>query len=387
MRLPTHRASFLLVLLFVGGCLGSAPQECSPYWPDIPFSAAEIPLDPPAIHLAELWRAGGSAAGEEIAYPASVAVSSRGAVAIVDFGLAQVSVISPGGEWLGSWGRQGRGPGELTMPVAANWSGDTLLIFDIDQAKVVRYVDAALVDEVRVPVEFIPPGATAGSIECVAVAADGTVLLQQPLAASSSSDSSILAILAQRPGASHPDTVASATVSHIDLDHTRMVQPGTAVPLVAVGPNGWLAQTASDGSYRATWGDGTVQVQLCAPEPPLPLTPEERGAKETPQGFEKAAAAVESARPPATLNRVGRILVSSSGDLWFDRRRPRPFLREQQFGVAGGTMDVFGSGGRYRGRALIPDRVKIQGVSDSIAVGIEFSELDEVTVVAYRLVR
>jgi len=380
---PT-RTLFLVVLLVVAGCQGAAPRLCTPYWPDIPLSVAEIPSDPPVIQLAELWRAGGSAEGEEIAEPASIAVSSRGAVAVVDFWLAQVSVISPEGEWLGSWGRRGRGPGELMMPVAANWSGDTLVVFDIEQAKVVRYVDAAHVDELRVPVEFITPVAMSGSIDFVAVAADGTVLLQQPLAALSP-DSSALVILAQRPGASRPDTVVGATVAHVEMDWMRLVRPGTAAPLAAVGPDGWLVRTAGDGSYRIAWGDGDAQAQLCAAQPPLPLTPEERGAGEAPAGFEKAAAAVESARPPATLNSVGRVLVGSSGDLWIDRRRPRPFLRERQFGVAGGAMDVFDSGGGYRGRAVIPDRVMIQGVADSVAIGIEFGEFDEVTVVAYRL--
>src|SRR5690606_9892261 len=112
------------------------------------------------------------------------------------------------------------------------------------------------------------------------------------------------------------------------------------------------------------------------------------GAGHVPQGFEKAAAAVGSARPPTALNSVGRILMSSSsGDLWIDRRRPRPFTREQQFGAAGGTMDVFDSAGRGLGRAVIPDGVKIQGIGNSVAVGIRFSELDEVTVVAYRIIR
>lgn len=166
-----------------------------------------------------------------------------------------------------------------------------------------------------------------------------------------------------------------------------MVQPGTAAPMVAVGADGWLAQTASDGSYRIAWGDGNARTQLCAPMSPLPVTAEERGADDTPRGFEDAAAAFAAASPPATLNAIGRVVVSSTGDLWVDRRRPRPFTREKLFGAPGGTMDVFASNGDYLGRVVVPDGVSIQAVSDSTAVGIEFSDLDEATIVAYRLVR
>lgn len=273
------------------------------------------------------------------------------------------------------------------MPVASNWSRDTLVVFDIDQAKIVRYVASVNVGESRVPAEFIAPVALTGSIDFVAVASDGTVLLQQPLAASTSADSSVLTILMQQPGVSGADTLVSTTVSHVGWARSKIVQPGTAAPVIAVGADGWLAQTASDGSYRIAWGDGSVQTQLCAPVSPLPLTAEERGAGDPPRGFEEAAAAFAGAQPPADLNGVGRLVVSSAGELWVDRRRPRPFSREKLFGLPGGTMDVFGSSGDYLGRATIPDRVSIQAVSGSLAVGVEFSELDETTIVAFRLVR
>lgn len=386
-----HASARIALLLSVGvggsGCQDPDPSSCDPYWPDTPSRVVDISADPPAVRLVELWRAGGSADGQEIADPASVSANSQGAVAVVDLGLSQVSVISPYGEWLGSWGRQGRGPGELTMPVAANWSGDTLVVFDIDQNKVARYVKSVNVSEIRVPAEFVAPVAMTGMIDFVAVASDGTVMLQQPLAVSSSADSSAFTILAQPPGASVADTLLSTTVSHVEWNGSKVVQPGTAVPVAAVGADGWLAQTAGNGSYRIAWGQGNLNVQLCAPVSPLRLTDEERGAGDAPQGFEVAAAAFAAAQPPAALSHVGRVVLSSAGDLWVDRRRPRPFSREKLFGAPGGTVDIFASSGDYVGRAVIPDGVSIQAVSDSTAIGIEFSDLDEMTIVAYRLIR
>jgi len=371
----------------VTGCQDANPAACGPYWANIPYSAVNISPDPPSIRLVEVWRAGGSAEGEEIAQPASVSASSRGAVAVVDFGLGQVNVISSRGEWLGSWSRRGKGPSELTMPVASTWAGDTLVVFDVDQAKVVRYVAAATAVEARIPTEFVAPVAMTGSIEFVAVTSDGSVLLQQPLAALASPDSSVLSILMQTPGAAAADTVVSATVRHVEWDRGRMAQPGTAAPVIAVGANGWVAQAASDGSYRIAWGDRDRRMQLCAPVSALPLTSEERGVEDGSQDFEDVVEAIGQTPPPTDLNAVGRVVVSSDGDLWVDRRRPRPLSREKLFGSPGGTMDIFSSSGDYLGRVIIPDRVSIQAVSDSMAVGIQFSELDEATIVAYRLAR
>lgn len=377
----------VFAFLAMTGCQGATLNSCGPYWPDIPYYAVDIPDDPPLLQLEELWRAGRSADGEEIVQPASLSGSAQGAVAVVDFGLAQVSVISPEGKWLGSWGRRGRGPGELTMPVTANWSGDTMLVFDIDQAKVVRYVASLSVGETRVPAEFITPVAMTGSIDFVAIASDGTVLLQQPLSTTVASDSSVLSILMHRPGATGAETLLRATVSHVEWDGSRMVQPGTAAPVVAVGADGWLAHSASDGTYRITWGDDDVRTQLCVEISPLPVMAEERGAGDASPGFEDVVEAMDRTQAPARLSAVGRMVVSSAGDLWVRRRRPRPLSRERLFGAPGGTMDIFASTGDYVGRAVIPDGVSIQSVSDSMAIGIEFSELDETTVVAYRVVR
>ena len=54
-----------------------------------------------------------------------------------------------------------------------------------------------------------------------------------------------------------------------------------------------------------------------------------------------------------------------------------------------GLRVTYGNGRKedFKVRAVIPDGVKIQGIGDSVAVGIRFSELDEVTVVAYRISR
>lgn len=156
-----RRAVVLVAAISVAACSSTESTDpCVAVWGDVPVVAATVPdpADRPRIVLEELWRVGGSKVDQELAFPASFAVSSSGRVAVVDHVLAEVVVIEPDGRWLGPWARRGRGPGELTMPVAANWNGDTLVVFDIEQAKVSSYADGDVAGpDVRITPGFISP--------------------------------------------------------------------------------------------------------------------------------------------------------------------------------------------------------------------------------------
>ena len=69
--------------------------------------------------------------------PVGGSAGPGGRAATPDFRAGQTFVVSPEGEWLGSWTRQGQGPGEVLRPVAATWTDDgRLAVFDIQGAKV-----------------------------------------------------------------------------------------------------------------------------------------------------------------------------------------------------------------------------------------------------------
>lgn len=69
--------------------------------------------------LRELWRAGGLEEGQGTVVPVGGSAGPGGRATIPDFQAGQTFVVSPEGEWLGSWTRQGQGPGEVLRPVAA----------------------------------------------------------------------------------------------------------------------------------------------------------------------------------------------------------------------------------------------------------------------------
>ena len=340
--------------------------------------------DTRAIGLDEVWRVGGSNPRQEIAEPASVSVSASGYAAVVDFSLGQVNVISPRGRWLGPWARRGRGPGELTMPVAANWAGDTLIVYDIEQSKISRYRNGESLDDSRIPPKLSAAVAASGVIAFVAVKSDGTVILQQPLQSQAADDSSEFVVMQASP-TSAPDTLLKATVQHVVWDEGMMPHPAGAFPRIAVGPDNWFAVAASDGSRRVLVGHGGAVRQLCGTIPALPLSPQERGDGTAPRGFEAAFSALGAAPSPRELSSIGRLLVRSNGDIWIDPRRPRPFTREGLIGAPGGSWDTYSQSGEYLGTVHAPQNVAIQAVSDSVVVGIQFNEMDEAWVIGYRI--
>jgi hypothetical protein len=377
----------MLILAFVvSACAsGDIAPDCEPFWSDVPIVELSD-SDSREIALEEVWRVGGSTPGQEIAEPASVAVSSAGYAAIVDFSLGEVSVISPRGRWIGSWARRGRGPGELTMPVAANWAGDTLIVYDIEQSKISRYRSGESLGDTGVPPELSAAVAASGAIAFVAVRSDGTVILQQPLRTRAASDSSELTVLQASPG-SAPDTLLTAYVHHVAWDDDVMPHPAGAMPRIAVGPDNWFAVTASDGSRRVLVGRDEAVRQLCGTAPALPLSAHERGSGAAPAGFEAAFDALGAAPEPRELSSIGRVVIRSNGDVWIDARRPRPFTRESLTGVPGGFWDTYDPSGEHIGTVHVSRNVAIQAVSDSIAVGIEFNDMDEAWVIGYRLSR
>jgi hypothetical protein len=386
-----HRVRLHLALLAVVAAPACADRqsvsECVPFRDTVDVVALSRSDPTRTIVLEEVWRAGGSNPGQEIAEPASVQVSESGYAAVVDFSLGEVSVISPQGEWMGQWARRGRGPGELTMPVAANWSGDTLVVYDIEQSKVSRYRLGESLGDSGIPPELSTPVVASGTIDFVAVRSDGTVLLQQPLESETGSDTSRITVLQAGPTSVVPDTVVSARVQHVAWDRGVMPHPAGAVPRIAVGPNNWFAITASDGSSRMLLAGGGPARQLCGAGLALPPTDEERGRGTAPQGFEASFQALAAAAAPRDLSSIGRVVVRSNGDVWIDARRPRPFTRDGLLGMPGGRLDVYSSSGEHLGTVLVPETISIQGASDSIAIGLEFNEMDEAWVIGYRIRR
>jgi hypothetical protein len=370
--------------------------------------------------LVELWRAGGLREGEELAMPIHLAVSPTGRVAVPDFGLGEAVVIEADGSWAGAWGGKGSGPGEVTTPVAAAWEDDgRLAVFDVVAPKVTLLTEGTSAAEDRaVTPAFTAPVVNSGELLWAGVQPSGGALLQPahlPLpdetttrgqrsdaatasGAATAEHAAISAATGQRlalilrlpPGAAAPDTIARGVVRTIPAGRpfAGWPLPGWPRPVAAVGPGGVLATGGEDGTYLVVIHDdeGRPTRQLCRNAPPLPLSQAETGRGDVPEALRDLAAALRAAPRPDTLAPYGRIFLDADGRLWVQRERPSPFdAADAMLGVAGAHYDIFDDEGRYLGELRAPPGARLQAALGDTVWAFEVGELDETTVVAYRV--
>lgn len=340
--------------------------------------------------LVELWRAGGLAEEEGMAFPVGVAAGPGHRVAVPDFRLGEVFVVGPDGRWEGSWTRRGEGPGEVLRPVAASWTDEGRLVaFDIEGARVV-WLDSARspARTVALPPGFTGPVVASGSLDGAAVTAHGDAFLWPGPRG-----------LPGEPLAVEVVTRAGARTSAVDTVFRDMVPtltsegrfsdrpvPGTPGPAMALGPDGGLWRAARDGSYQILRprGGETAEV-LCRDVEPWPLTPAERGEGEFLDGREELARAIREAPAPERLAAFGRFVVGREGRTWVQRDRSDPTGATELWGVPGAEYEVFDSDGRYLGAVETPPDARLQAASGDTVWALEFGELDQASVVAYEL--
>lgn len=405
-------APLLVAGLSLAACRADGPAGSADWCtPDLADSAAEIAFTrasdegawaragTDSIRFVELWRAGGLNENEALAFPLSASVSSHGRLAIADFMLLELAVVDADGTWHERWARPGRGPGELSRPVAAAWSedGSSVAVLDIENPRVLFVRDGtAARPDLRIPSEVPAQVLAAGSLTWAGVTPTGRALLQpspsevidpdQPELASLRS-----AVLVAAPGADAFDTLVVRTTP--GLGESRFggsVAPGWPRLTVAVGPRGHLAVGGEDARYRVRLlrPDGVTDRILCRDVPALAFGERER--EPPPQADDRSAdafaAALADAPRPDTLAPFGRLFVSREGDLWVQRERPSALrFGESYHGVPGARYDVFDDDGSYLGEVRAPENARLQAALGDTVWAYEIGALDETWVVAYEL--
>lgn len=341
--------------------------------------------------LRELWRAGGLNEGEGLAFPIGISPGPEGRIAVPDFRLGEVFVVGADGEWLGSWTRTGRGPGEVQAPVAASWTEEgRLTVFDVVSAKVL-WLDASgdVAREAGLDPSFTAPVVSSGSLVKAAVSPDGTAWLQPSRTPISGEARAVDRLIRRRPGAPATDTVRVDTIATLTTGGPLSVMPlpGTPTLVFALGPEGGLVLGDPGGRYRIVARDRELAPEraICgsaAPEPPP--TPEARGDTVSDRERELSEAIVAAPRPDS-LAAFDRFFVGARGRLWVQRDRYDPLDTGAFWGAAGSEHDVFSSDGRYLGSVTAPEGARLQAARGDTIWALEFGELDEAWIVAYRL--
>ncbi len=383
----------LLLAVTAGGCVGEDRLAwCPPMSDGIAVVMAGAPLLWSASPEFEpLWRVGGTMEGQELALPVGLAISRQGIVAVPDFQLGEVGIVSAAGEWLGSPVRIGRGPGEVRTPIAAAWTpAGELLVWDVENGKTIE-VSADLTgatDRANVA-EFSGAILSSGEVLWAAVQADGVVLRKDgplPLEREESAATGFRErVLRHVPGSAEVELVAESVVEALSTEFGGAPRPGDLGLVVAASAQGTLAVSDEAGRYliRLRFADGTARI-ICREAQPTPRSPAGRG-EGLPAELADFASALRAAGA-GTPHPLGRMFFGADERLWVQRDRPSLFGFDALYGVAGARYDVYERTGSYLGEVLAPPGARLLGAMGDTVWAVEVGPLDETWITAYRMI-
>ena len=371
------------------GCESSSPDWC-PDLPGIPTETVTTPTSwnsPP--ELTEAWAVGGLTEGQEFVMPNAVAIDpNTGHIAVADFRLGNVAVISREGDWLTRLSKPGKGPGEFSVPLALSWTPEGYLtILDGGNSKMLTLrIDGSLVEEGVVDPRFT--GMLLGSGMMWAFLQNQDIVGQpgpKPVDGAKAAD--FVVLRAQHLG-ELVDTIAHAVVQTFQPGPLSPIPvPGHAIPIAASLGDGRIAVAGDVPEYRIRILDRTGKVvqQICRNADPIAFSARETSGMEN-ANLPNLQEDLDRAQPAGNLARIGRLVPGADGEFWAQRDRPSPLsLYDRSLGPKGATFDVFDSDGVYRGIVKAPDDVRVVAVTSDLIVGLRSGELGDISVVAYRM--
>lgn len=378
---PRHALTPLLAAVIVG-C--DSPESASCEITDADGQAVantSVGVWPSELSWREIWRAGGLNEAEALRRPAGVAVSPDGSVAIAEWGLAEVIVISPDGEWQGPVMTRAEGPREVRAPAAVAWlDASTLLVLDLGAFRMVT-LDLASQSATVTPVDqaFLSPVYTSGQVRFVALQPDGTVWLEYPGPIEDGwEDRSFVRWSPDRP-----------VVDTVMLSRARGFAGATLAawsrPLLGVGAETWVVSNP-DGRYELEVFDqeGTSLARFCHIDEAHPLTPAERGDDtdaEMPVAWRDALRELGEPPNPAVIS---RIVVDLDGRIWAQRDRPLPGTFDGH-GAPGARYDVFLQSGHFLGSIRLPDGQRLLEAKGRRVWTLHTGSLGESSIVALEI--
>ena len=178
------------------------------------------------------------------------------------------------------------------------------------------------------------------------------------------------------------DTLVRASVPAIEPEGwSPFVVPDWPVPHAAVSELGHIAISGTQQEYRVRVQRPdsndlvicrTVDPQHGSDDPIADLDPVIR-------------AALLKAPKPSNPASVGRVAYDEENRLWVQRDRPSLARPEDiVLGREGALFDVY-HGTTYLGEVRFPERVRLVAAVREMVIGLERNEMDEYSLVAYRL--
>jgi len=382
-RIAARLAWMSLWIALIAGCDLPASAPCEITDPDGQAVAnTSLGAWPAELSWREVWRAGGLNDNETLLRPAGVAVSPDGSVAIADWGLAEVIVLGPGGEWQGPVMTRGEGPAEVQAPAAVTWvDANTLLVLDLGAFRMVT-LDLASHSASVTPVDqaFLSPVYTSGQVRFVALQPDSTVWLEYPGPIEDGwEERSFVRWSPDKP-------VNDTTMWSRARAFAGMTLAAWPRALLGVGAETW-AVSSPDGRYELeVFGrDGTSLVRFCHVGEAVPLSPAERGEDADAEMPDEWREALRELGEPPNPAITSRIVVDLDGRIWVQRDRSLPGTFDGH-GAPGAMYDVFLQSGRFLGSIRLPDGQRLLEARGRRVWTLHTGSLGESSIVALEIV-
>jgi hypothetical protein len=293
----------------------------------------------------ELWRAGGLRDGSSLTFPTSGRVGPQGWFAVPDFALGTVWLFGPGGEWRGSMGERGRGPGELMAPIAVGWSDDgELFVLDAGQGKLETFnIEVGGARTVGLPAGFFQGVVTTGEVGWFGVRGDGAAYLEFP-ARGLQGTSTWIRFARVAPGEENYEVVWEREYpSHRVPGYDVPNRPEWSRSVLGVGPTGWVVAPESSRYEFVVYSRSDAPLRHLCVDGQQALG---QGGGPSDVLDSLQVARVGASEPASDTALFSRILIDQDDRIWVERTLPQvgaPW--DQLYGVPGAQFDVMSSGG------------------------------------------
>ena len=315
-----------------------------------------------------------------------IAVARDGTLFVVDSGDQKVKVYSRTGEFTGSFGRQGSGPGEFMLPGRIELRGDTVIVFDVRQSRVIRFTHQG--EQLRTESLPSPDGLALADFRPMRFGhAVGTSIFRAALGADTEHDPD-LRLLLLRDGSGPVDTLATfqaAAAIWFDADGQKswgvtgttfgvgvaFALDGDSIIAIADGMTGvvrWFSVQA-DGLDTLRTADLGISGSPITPRDRVELEDSLRARNRTlPRRLGFHLPTMRSALS-------GQALFDDRGGLWIELNRAAPLVV---------TWLRIDGGGQIR-RFEIPRQLAIRAVVSDTIYGVWTGPLDVQTVRVFAL--
>ncbi|HEX8696856.1 MAG TPA: hypothetical protein VF746_30840 [Longimicrobium sp.] len=319
-----------------------------------------------------------------------------GRIVVADRGGSALRFYGPDGRYLGSYGREGAGPGEFrTLDGLSRLEGDSLLVWDRAAAR------ASIFDPAGTFVRSVRPVGIDALPSLVGVFPDGGFIVTGGIrptrmtGASGSERRDSVTLLHVGPQGELRDTVGRFAGKEVYLDVSQGALTFESVIFgrstsFAVGRDRLFAADNASFDIAEIDSSGKLVRRIRRDVEPRPANRvdvqryreflRDRDLSGVPAGLRGAAARRAASIPHrATLPALNDMHVDADGNLWVERYRVP--------GSGPGTWDVLDPDGRWLGAVRTPAGFRITEIRRDYLLGVAAEESDGEQVQLYRLLR